>query len=478
MSEILLVSDDVVGARMAGPGIRAWEMARVLARRFKVVLAAPAFAVSEADRAFLDEAPFEVFLYDAARPELLLRRAESVRVIVVQGYVLSKFPGLRDLDRPLVADIYDPFVLETLFIHQRKIPNLRDREAVHLHDLGVFNELLRRGDHFLVASDRQKDLVTGCLLALGRIGPEALDVGPALDHLLSVVPFGIEETSRSSESDVSSSPIRGEASSSPADFQSQFPQIKDSDILLLWGGVLSSWYDPETLLRAMKTAREADPRLKLLFLSTGHPNPLVPSMDAVPEAKRLAAELGLTPEVVIFNDGWIEYRRRGPIFQRADIGVSIHKTHFETRYAFRTRMLDYLKYGLPIVGTEGDVFAELVAVERLGRVVRSGDVEDLAGALVVLAGDPGERAAIRNRMTAVRERFLWERTVAPLAAWCERTLAGDFRPLRRPSRDEIARVCAGPSDPAFRDRLKAWVGPLARRLPSKIRARLRRFWKA
>ena len=231
------------------------------------------------------------------------------------------------------------------------------------------------------------------------------------------------------------------------------------------------------MLRALKTARESDPRLKLLFLSTGHPNPLVPSMDAVPIAVRLAAELGLSPEVVIFNDGWIEYNRRGAIFRRADIGVSIHKTHFETRYAFRTRMLDYLKYGLPIIGTEGDVFAELIAVERLGRVVRSGDVDDLARALVALAGDPGERSAIRDRMTAVRDRFLWERTVAPLTAWCERALAGDFRPLRRPTRDEIVRVCAGPSDPAFRDRMKGWAGPLARRLPASIRAKLRRFWK-
>jgi hypothetical protein len=266
--------------------------------------------------------------------------------------------------------------------------------------------------------------------------------------------------------------------SPPNDFQSQFPQIKTDDILLLWGGVLSSWYDPETLLRALKTARESDPRLKLLFLSTGHPNPLVPSMDAVPIAVRLAAELGLSPEVVIFNDGWIEYNRRGAIFRRADIGVSIHKTHFETRYAFRTRMLDYLKYGLPIIGTEGDVFAELIAVERLGRVVRSGDVDDLARALVALAGDPGERSAIRDRMTAFRDRFLWERTVAPLTAWCERTLAGDFGSLRRPTRDEIVRVCAGPSDPAFRDRMKGWAGPLARRLPASIRAKLRRFWKA
>jgi len=464
MPDILLISDDVVGARMAGPGIRAWEMAGILARRFNVVLAAPEIAVEDANRAFFAAAPFKVFFYAASRPEELLRQAEACRILIIQGYILSKFPALRNLDRLLVADIYDPFVLENLFIHQRKIPNLRDREAIHLHDLGVFNELLRRGDHFLVASDRQRDLVTGSLLALNRIGPEALDAGADLDHLLSVVPFGID----------------GEAGRNPSsdDFKTRFPQIRDEDILLLWGGVLSAWYDPDTLLLALKTAREADSRLKLLFLSTGHPNPLVPAMEAVPTAKRLAAKLGFPSDVVIFNDGWIEYHRRGPIFRRADIGVSIHKTHFETRYAFRTRMLDYLKYGLPIVGTEGDVFAELVAGERLGRVVRSGNVEDLSRALVELAANVDERAAIRGRVNLVRERFLWERTVAPLVQWCERVTKDEVRPLRRPSQADLIRVCAGPVDPRSRDRIKAVLAPLGRRLPEKIRAKLRRIWKA
>lgn len=466
MPEILLISDDVVGARMAGPGIRAWEMARVLSGRFATELAVPEFKAGSADAAFFGKASFDVFPYSVERPADLLARAEAARIVVVQGYVLSKFPGLRGLERPLVADIYDPFVLENLFIHQRKIENLRDREAVHVHDLGVFNGLLRRGDHFLVASDRQKDLVTGCLLALGRIGPAALDAGADLDHLVSVVPFGIE-------ADKAPGGTAGPAD----DFRSLFPRIKDDDLLLLWGGVLTDWYDPETLLRALKIAREADPRIKLLFLATGHPNPLVPSMEAVPGAKKLAGELGLPADVVIFNDDWIEYDRRGTVFRRADIGISIHKTHFETRYAFRTRMLDYLKYGLPIIGTEGDVFAELIGEKALGRVVGSGDVEGLARAIRDLAGNAEERSAIKARIVEIRERFLWKNTVAPLILWSERVLAGDFAPPRRPSREEIVQACAGSSETASPGRLNAWAKRIGPRLPPRIRARLRRFWK-
>jgi len=463
--DILLISDDVVGVRMAGPGIRAWEIARVLSGRFGVELAVPEMRSNDADAAFFRQAPFSVYSYATDRPRDLMARAEAARIVLVQGYVLSKFPGLRDLPRPLIADIYDPFVLENLFIHQRKIGNLHDREAVHYHDLGVFNGLLRRGDHFLVASDRQRDLVTGCLLALGRIGPADLDAGADLDQLLSVVPFGIEEDKA------------GENAAAPENVRTLFPQIGDDDILLLWGGVLSDWYDPETLLRALNIVRRSDSRVKLLFLATGHPNPVVPAWETVPVAKALASELGFPAGSVIFNDGWIPYDRRGAIFRRADIGVSIHRTHFETRYAFRTRMLDYLKYGLPVIGTEGDVFAALIEERNLGRVVRSGDVEGLARAIADLSGNAGERQAIRARTLEIRERFLWKNTAAPLVAWCGKVLSGNFTAPRRPSRADIIRACAGSPGSPSPGPLERWARRIGRRLPPRVLGRLRRLKK-
>jgi hypothetical protein len=42
------------------------------------------------------------------------------------------------------------------------------------------------------------------------------------------------------------------------------------------------------------------------------------------------------------------------------VGVSTHRDHLETRLSFRTRMLDYIWAGLPIVCTDGDHFASLV----------------------------------------------------------------------------------------------------------------------
>ena len=39
---MLVIATDVVGERMAGPGIRAWELSRALAREHEVTLAAAA----------------------------------------------------------------------------------------------------------------------------------------------------------------------------------------------------------------------------------------------------------------------------------------------------------------------------------------------------------------------------------------------------------------------------------------------------
>ncbi len=40
---IVLITSDVIGTRMAGPGIRFWEFARALSGEFRVTLAIPPF---------------------------------------------------------------------------------------------------------------------------------------------------------------------------------------------------------------------------------------------------------------------------------------------------------------------------------------------------------------------------------------------------------------------------------------------------
>jgi len=137
------------------------------------------------------------------------------------------------------------------------------------------------------------------------------------------------------------------------------------------------------------------------------------------EARRLATELGLTGSVVFFGDQWVPYSERGSMLLEADVGVSLHREDVETRYSFRTRVLDYLWGALPIITTEGDSLADMVRSEGLGAVVPYGGVDAVADALHWMATHRWRRLRCGRRCRAAATRFQWPSVARPLLAYCE-----------------------------------------------------------
>jgi len=457
MYDIFLISDDVAGEKMAGPGIRAWELAQCLAQKFKAVLAVPDYSYKSSKPRILKNIDFDVIEYSLSDSALIEETGKKSRIIIIQGYILSKFPVIKNLPAHLICDLYVPFPLETLFIHQKKMQSLKDREYVHLKDLSVYNDQIRHGDHFLCANLRQRDLFAGSLLSLNRINPRYLDQSPVLDSLISVVPFGISSDEPQEKKQVK------------RDFlTNKFPQIQKDSVLFLWGGVISNWFDPLTLIRAVKKAAAQNPKIKLLFLSTQHANPLLPELDMAKDAMELSGTLGLTEKHVFFNHEWVDYQKRGDYFRAADIGISIHINHFETYYSFRTRILDYLKYELPIICTEGDYFAGLVEERGLGLAVGSENQDDLTSAILRLAGDPQICQESKKRIRETKKSFYWETVSEPLVKYCSKVLSGEEKKKTVPAeRKEGALKALG----------KKYFWFSFQKLPMKISSKIRRFFK-
>lgn len=393
MTRVLLVSNDHVNHRMAGPAIRAWELSRELAR-----------------------AGHEVTLASRGRPELegdgfalvpfadhnVLELARRHDVVVFQGWILDQFPGLRDLPVCLVVDLYDPFPLEVLASLAAQ-PTATSREECMAAVRSV-NEQVRRGDFFMCASDRQLDFWLGTLMTLNRINLDTYEDDRTLRSLIDVVPFGL--------------PTEPPRKREPA-LRGVIPGIGEDDLLLLWGGGIYNWFDPLTLIRAVARAARRHPELRLVFLGTGHPNPDVPEMLALVQARELSEELGLTGRHVFFNEGWVPYDRRADWLLEADIGVSMHHDHLETRFSFRTRMLDYLWAGLPVICTAGDTLADAVERQRLGVTVPPEDPEAITAAIEELA-DLAVRREVSARVRCFAEGLTWERAASPLVRYCDR----------------------------------------------------------
>ena len=112
------------------------------------------------------------------------------------------------------------------------------------------------------------------------------------------------------------------------------------------------------------------------------------------------------------------YAERVNFLLESDIGVYCHLDHVETAFSFRTRILDYLWSGLPIVCTGGDSFAGLVENEGLGRTVPAQDPQALADALVEVLTDAAAAKTMRDNVLRVRERYRWSVVLRPLLDFC------------------------------------------------------------
>lgn len=444
MRSVLIVCNDALGEKMAGPSIRCTEMAGILARYFSVAVAATRVANFET-------AEFKVYAHASAD---FKGDAERADVIIVQGDGLTAHPFLKRCRGVLIADLYCPVPLEYHQASSSENPIQRARTLTFLSDL--LREQLVYADHFLCASERQKDFWLGALTLAGRINahrwPEAARADVA--DLLTQLPFGLP-----SEQPVLQRHALRSMFGIPAD-----------DFVMVWGGGLYQWFDPLTIIRAVHRLTQDGIRVHLVFMGVKHPNTEIEPHGMSAQAVDLATELGLNGTSVHFNFGWVDYHDRHNFLMDADVGVSAHFDNPETRFSFRTRMLDYLWCGLPIIATRGDVFADDLQRHDIGIAVGFEDVDGWTLAIKALIKDPGSVARYRGNVGSYAQQYRWSHVMAPFVQLCSTiTMAPDRAYIR--------------SNGSFMNRLKSQVsralfilqqrGP--RTLISAVMTRLRRM---
>jgi glycosyltransferase involved in cell wall biosynthesis len=394
-ARVLIIGHDTIGPKMAGPALRQWELAHVLARELDVTLAAPGTPAREPDG-------FRLAGYRRADAASLAGLIGESDVIVTYLTMLRELPVLANAGRPLAFDLYIPHMLEALEQWECAGRPLDEQQRELDGLIGALGGELRAGDFFVCGSERQRRFWLGALTAAGRVNPATFDDDPSLRRLIDVLPFGL-----GSAPEPRRRVLKG-----------VWPGIGADDRVVLWGSGIWNWFDPLTIIRAVAALVPARPELKLFFVARSHFDASVlPEQAMARQAVDLAGALGLLDRHVFFGN-WIPYDERGDYLLEADLGVSLHFDHLETHFAERTRLYDFLWAGLPMVVTGGDVVSERVAAARLGRVVAAGDVEGVAAAIAALLDTPGLKAQLAPQFAALRAELSWERVARPLLAFC------------------------------------------------------------
>lgn len=403
MAKILVLCHTTVGSKMASGGIRAFHMSRVLQEQLpnaEVTLAIPRSTPSDLDPASV---PFAFERFDGHNIGQLAREHD---IVISTRFPIKMLPAARH--GTLVLDLFTPLITEWVELTKRD-PGRQHRRAwidFKRRDLLV---QMAAADLILVSNERQRDLILGAMATHGMVTARAFDEDTSLRRLFKVAPMGVRPAL----------PVRGEAR-----LRGVVPGISDGDFVIIWNGVILDWYDIDLLLRAVHALKDRHRNLRLFFMGTEHPDSYGAKKleglggGVTKRAIALCEELGILDTHVIFNYTWATNEDTQQYLLESDMSVCTYFDSLETRYSFRVRYTDVFWAGLPLVCTEGDIVADWVHDRELGVRIAEGDLAGLTAAIDRLASDEAFRRRCRENMSALRDEFSWERTMASLVAFC------------------------------------------------------------
>jgi glycosyltransferase involved in cell wall biosynthesis len=350
---VVVHTPDVVGERMAGPGIRAWHIAGELARHFDTTL------VCKREGELPAPSAFRVAARGSAEALVALRSAD-----VLIGQPARGFRRQRRGQR-VVYDLFDPVLLELREMYGRR-PSMRQRIHFEAERWRV-RRALAEGDLLIVAAPKQRELYRDAS-------------GPIIE-----IPFGVEEV------DVAASSER--------------------ENIVLWGGGTWEWLDPATAVEAVVAVNRRGIECRLLFLGRSRPNQHSADRRREDRLDELIAAGGAFVEA---NDSWTPYRDRLSWLRRSKVAIMLHRPTAEAAYSIRTRLFDAIAAAVPVITTEQGFAAELVAAEGLGIVVPPSDAVAVADAIEKLMTDNGFYTRCVSNLIRIQPRFGWSVVTRPL----------------------------------------------------------------
>jgi glycosyltransferase involved in cell wall biosynthesis len=353
---ILVHTDDLVGPAMAGSALRAWELARVLLNAGHDVVLSSANGSSHPEGhgpPVVTRAPWRWADAVVSPPWCLPPRA---------------FVG----DHLLVVDGTTPLLAELAARPAtREITRRRRTAGARLPMVAA------RADAILVASKEQAAWWSNRMAR-------------RMDVPLIEAPFGIPDADSTDEADA-------------------IPGVPAGWAVLLWWGGVWPWLDLDTLLAAR--ARLESTRVSIVVPTAPRPGGGVHMTTGDLEAA--AARHGLQQPAVVPLEHWVPYAERHRILNSSAILAVLHRPGPETELSFRTRALDGLWSGVPLLLSEGGAVSRTANSRGWGAVVPPGDPK-LAAAAIDLLLSARSQQRCRETLAADRDDWRWSTVAQPL----------------------------------------------------------------
>jgi glycosyltransferase involved in cell wall biosynthesis len=298
--------------------------------------------------------------------------------------------------KPLWIDLYGDRVAEGQVYS--KVRNSNRGQKILFEYLDI---ILRNADVYSTCSTPQKFEVVGHLGMARRLTSETI----GYDFVQAILP-GAPSKQMQIRDMIN---LRGE-------------KLPDDAFIVLWCGGYNVWTDVEVLFRGLSAAMEKDSRIHYVSAGAGV------AMQNNTSYERLLEMITNSPHKDRFHMlGWQPSTAIPGLYQQADIGINLDAFHYETMLGTRTRLVEMMHYGLPVVTTLGCELSHIIRDQELGLTFQIGDTQTFSQQILALAADKSlhNRLAQRAR-DYTRHELSFEHTTQPLLEWAKKpTFAPD-----------------------------------------------------
>ncbi|MBX3082722.1 MAG: glycosyltransferase [Anaerolineae bacterium] len=391
--------------RMSGPSLRTWHfVSMMLNAGHEVCLIAnrgldiypadlPDIVSQQKDRLLYHNVSNSQWHSPAGLVPLVQSFAPDCAVGVTTSSTAAAVPLIGTL--PLWGDLYGSIMAEA----QMKAQVYGD-DSYLAHFWSLEQAAIERADRFSAVSERQQWALIGELGMIGRLNQYTAGYDFA-----TTIPIASESTPYTSTRKV----VRGSV-------------VPEDAFIIFYSGGYNTWTDVDCLFQALEQILSQYPNV--YFVSTGGK---IEGHDDLTFARFQTMIRSSNQRDRYKLQGWVPAEDVPNYYLESDLAVNVDKRSYEAILGSRTRVLDWLRAGLPCVMSSLPELADDVLAAGAGLTYEPGSVTDLTARLRYCLDNLEAVRQMRQCAQQLLGKFSYEATTRDLLKWLEQPAhAPDF----------------------------------------------------
>ena len=297
--------------------------------------------------------------------------------------------------KPIWMDIYgDPLTIIQVARYRagsdRGIPT----------SIAFVRQVLQKGDSYSVCGTPQQHALVGELAMSGRLNSRTF--GYEFAHV-------ILPGASSVDNQIASSPERPYLS---------LQGVSADSFVVLWCGGYNTWTDVETLFAGLEWAMSQNSTVHYVSVGANTydaPDNVYTRFLSLIEQSKYRDRFHML--------GWQPWKEVANYYRESDVGLNIDALHYETIYGTRTRRVEMIAAGLPVITSLGCELSDLLSNKGAGLTFKTGDWGELGQQILTLAADYNLCHRMANAaLNYARNDLSFAVTTNPIRTWVQKPL--------------------------------------------------------